>query len=431
MDKKLLIISLLLAGLFLAGEAKAQSTELALAFSTPPRGFVYTVSSFKLNYKDQITTIDNKTLADWQGLSPWQAGSPLSPAKADIQSDLSAFFGLPSPASAAQPTTLHYRMDKIYGFITGLASSTNQTVVNPALTIENNQSTASTSLGMTPRVINFTMPQNGLELDVYKTTLAVAAALERNLDNAGLIVYETTPEKKLSDTNSLGINELVAQGLSNFKGSPKNRRFNIAVGVEKMKGILVAPGATFSFDDNLGPVDGEHGFLPELVIKKEGTIPEFGGGLCQVSTTTFRAAMNAGVPITERRNHAYAVQYYSPQGTDATIYPGSADLKFVNDTPAYILIWPYLKDKDNLVFDFYGTKDAREVTLDKPVVYDRQSDGSMKATWTRHVLNNGETVSKTFKSVYQSPALFHKTETFVSATGTQQSILKIPPAKIQ
>src|SRR4029077_14600178 len=118
---------------------------------------------------------------------------------------------------------------------------------------------------------------------------------------------------------------------------------------------------------------------------------EFGGGLCQVSTTTFRAAMQAGLPITARRNHAYAVKYYSPQGTDATIYPGSADLKFINDTPGAILIWPYEKDKNTLVYDFYGTKDSRQVTLQTPVVYDRKPDGSMKATWTRLVTVDGTT----------------------------------------
>jgi vancomycin resistance protein YoaR len=85
--------------------------------------------------------------------------------------------------------------------------------------------------------------------------------------------------------------------------------------------------------------------LPELVIKKEGTVPEFGGGLCQVSSTAFRAAMNGGLPITQRRNHAYAVQYYAPQGTDATIYPGVVDLKFINDTPGDILIWAFEKIK--------------------------------------------------------------------------------------
>jgi vancomycin resistance protein YoaR len=243
-------------------------------------------------------------------------------------------------------------------------------------------------------------------------------------------VDTTKPENSLAALNDLGINELIGHGVSKFNGSPKNRRFNIKVGVEKMKGIIVPQGATFSFDDNLGPVDGEHGFLPELVIKANDTVPEFGGGLCQVSSTTFRAAMDAGVPITARRNHAYAVQYYAPQGTDATIYPGSADLKFVNDTPGALLIWPYFPDDNTLVFDFYGTKDDRQVVLDKPVQYDRKSDGSMKATWTRHVTKDGTTRDDVFKSAYRPPADFHHQTTFVSATGTPTSGLQMP-AKVQ
>jgi vancomycin resistance protein YoaR len=82
-----------------------------------------------------------------------------------------------------------------------------------------------------------------------------------------------------------------------------------------MQGVIIKPGEEFSFNHYLGPVKAEQGFLPELVIKRTGTVPELGGGLCQVSSTTFRAAMNAGLPITQRKNHAYAVQYYSPQGT--------------------------------------------------------------------------------------------------------------------
>lgn len=185
-----------------------------------------------------------------------------------------------------------------------------------------------------------------------------------------------------------------------------------------MTGVIVEPGETFSFNKYLGEVDGEHGFLPELVIKKSGTVPEFGGGLCQVSSTAFRAAMDAGLPITERRNHAYAVQYYAPQGTDATIYPGVVDLKFTNDTPGSILVWPYEKDANTLIFDFYGTKDGRQVILEKPVQYDKKTDGSMKAEWTRIVTNNGIISTSTFKSIYQPPSLFHKTEEFAKPTST-------------
>jgi vancomycin resistance protein YoaR len=144
-------------------------------------------------------------------------------------------------------------------------------------------------------------------------------------------------------------------------------------------------------------------------MKKTGVVPEFGGGLCQVSSTTFRAAMNAGLPITARRNHSFAVQYYAPQGTDATIYPGVQDLKFQNNLQSPIVIRTKI-DGRKLYFEFYGTKDDRTVAFDGPVQYDKQTNGALKATWTRHVTLNGETTTQTFNSTYQPPALFHKEE---------------------
>ncbi len=409
--KKTPLIFFILALIALSQNAQAQ---------TPPRGFVYDGKEITLADSDKIFTVSAQTVAGWQGLSRRPIASPLEQAPPDLKQQLSNSFGLPYSAQNSAVITYHYGLEKIYNYLqSSIATGTDQSLIEPKLTIQNNRAT------------DFAAPQNGRRLDVYQSTLDIAAALEQHKNTAALTVNETFPTKTLARTNNLGINELVAEGVSNFKGSPNNRRHNIATGIEKFKGLIIPQGATFSFDDALGPVTAEAGFLPELVIKgSEGTIPELGGGLCQVSTTTFRAAMDGGLPITDRRNHAYAVQYYSPQGTDATIYPGSADLKFINDTPGAIMIWPYEKDNNTLVFDFYGTKDGRQVTLDKPVVYDRQTDGSMKATWTRHVMNNGTTTTVTFKSVYQSPALFHKTETFVSATGTQTSGLT-PPAKVQ
>ncbi|MCX6797311.1 MAG: hypothetical protein NTX98_02425, partial [Candidatus Doudnabacteria bacterium] len=73
-----------------------------------------------------------------------------------------------------------------------------------------------------------------------------------------------------------------------------------------------------------------------------------------------------------------------------------------------------------------GTKDSRKVVLSKPIQYDRKQDGSMKAEWTRVVEKNGVTSTSTFKSIYQSPALFHKEEKFVTATGTTSSSAQAP-----
>jgi vancomycin resistance protein YoaR len=168
---------------------------------------------------------------------------------------------------------------------------------------------------------------------------------------------------------------------------------------------MIKPGEEFSFNKFLGEVDGVNGFLPELVIKAEGIVPEFGGGLCQVSSTAFRAAMNGGLPITERRNHSFAVVYYAPQGTDATIYPGYTDLRFMNNLPSNLLVWTRIEGS-KLYFEYYGTKDNRTVAFEGPYQYDKKTDGSMKATWTRHVTLRDETTTQTFQSNYVSPLLF-------------------------
>lgn len=249
---------------------------------------------------------------------------------------------------------------------------------------------------------NFDPGQNGQALDLY----SLRGLLVSDMTSVELPILISQPQHSLAESNNLGIKELVAFGESNFTGSPKNRIHNITVGANKFNGLIIAPGEDFSFNQFLGEVDDKHGFLPELVIKPGGVIPEFGGGLCQVSTTTFRAAMNAGLPITARRNHSFAVQYYAPQGTDATIYPGSSDLKFTNNLTSALLIRTRIEGK-KLYFDFFGTKDDRAVAFDGPSVYDRKSDGSMKATWTRHVTMNGQTTDQTFNSTYLPPALFH------------------------
>jgi vancomycin resistance protein YoaR len=118
----------------------------------------------------------------------------------------------------------------------------------------------------------------------------------------------------------------------------------------------------------LGPVDGEHGYLPELVIKGNKTTPEFGGGLCQIGTTVFRSALATGLPIVERTNHSYRVSYYEPAGTDATIYDPRPDFKFLNDTGHHILIQANL-GKNDIAFEFWGTLDGRKVEQTKPVIY--------------------------------------------------------------
>jgi len=263
------------------------------------------------------------------------------------------------------------------------------------------------------RVVEFNPGQTGQVVDVMDSAIRTIRSLEANKNVAIINVSLQKPKKELSETNDLGIVEVVATGTSTFGGSSKNRRHNIKAGTKKIAGTIIKPGGAFSFNDTLGDVTAATGFVPEIVIKKEGLRPEFGGGLCQVSSTLFRSVMNSGMKITNRRNHSFAVAHYKPFGTDATIYAGPVDFEFVNDTPRNILIWAETPNNDTLVFKIYGTKDDRIVDVKKPIQYDWKPDGSLKAEWSRDVTLNGKTRTDTYKSNYLPPALFKKEEQFV------------------
>lgn len=248
--------------------------------------------------------------------------------------------------------------------------------------------------------------QNGYNLNQDQALKTIVASLEfssqvagissdqgfdKNLFNIELPVETKIPNITENNIVSLGIKELISTANTNYKGSPENRRSNIKTGAAMFNGVVIKPGEEFSFLKYLGSVSEERGFKKELVIKQDSTEPEVGGGLCQVSTTMFRAALNAGLKITERTNHKYRVSYYEPPvGLDATIYEPAPDLKFVNDTPGHILVQSKIKNDNNITFEFYGTKDGRISTISDPVLYDY-----VNAPATRYIddpeMNEGET----------------------------------------
>ena len=220
----------------------------------------------------------------------------------------------------------------------------------------------------TGKMTEFVAPAEGIVVDGVKTGNDVLEALRNGSSTAPLTLVHLTPKITGSDAERLGITELLGVGRSNFAGSPTNRRRNIALGAKKMNGVLIPPGEVFSQLKTLGPVDGAHGWFQELVIKGNKTTPEYGGGLCQVGTTSFRAALAAGMPIVERRNHSYRVVYYEPAGTDATIYDPAPDFKFKNDTPNNLLITTQIQG-DNALFFVWGTSDGRVTSSTKPRIY--------------------------------------------------------------
>lgn len=174
------------------------------------------------------------------------------------------------------------------------------------------------------------------------------------------------------DVNDLGINTLLGKGVSHFAGSIPNRIHNVNLAQSKFRGILVPPDEIFSFNNVLGDVSSYTGYKAAYVIKDGKTVLGDGGGVCQVSTTLFRAILSAGLPIVERRPHSYRVGYYEQgfgPGLDATVYYPTTDLKFKNDTGAYLLIQPTIDNPNyTLTFEIYGTDDGRVSTVSKPVI---------------------------------------------------------------
>ncbi len=218
------------------------------------------------------------------------------------------------------------------------------------------------------RVTTFIPSQDGTKLDMDAAIERIAEAIMAGSEEVvDLPVITDLAEVQTGSTNSYGIREIIGVGESNFRGSPRNRRINIDVGRKSLDGILVHPGEEFSLLKALGPIDGAHGYLEELVIKGHETIPEFGGGLCQIGTTTFRAVLDSGLPVTARRNHSYRVSYYELDGVgnymgpgkDATIYDPAPDFKFKNDMRTSVMLRTYLIGTDRLVFEFWGTDDGR------------------------------------------------------------------------
>lgn len=222
------------------------------------------------------------------------------------------------------------------------------------------------------KVVEFAPPQDGYLIEQQALVRLIADKIVSGA--TGEIKINTpftreTAKTSLSELNQLGINELLGVGTSEFKGSIPSRVHNVSVGSSKINGVLIPPGGTFSFNQTVGDISTLTGYKQAYVIKDGKTVLGDGGGICQVSSTLFRAAMAAGLPIVERRGHSYRVSYYeqgASVGLDATVYAPTTDFKFKNDTPGHILIQTKVDTKKMTAsYEIYGTNDGRRATIGK------------------------------------------------------------------
>lgn len=265
----------------------------------------------------------------------------------------------------------------------------------------------------------------GRRLDIDTTLATVKWALASGHSSADLTVTTVLPQVDSNRVSEMGIRELVIGETTYFAGSSAERMRNISVAAEKFEGVVIPPNGIFSFNELVEDVSAANGFEDSLIIWGDRTAVGIGGGVCQVSTTIFRSAYAAGLPIVERYNHGYVVSWYGEPGLDATIFTPSVDFRFRNDTGAYLLMEPVMNaDAGMLTINLYGTNPNRQVTISDPVrtdilppppalytVDESLAPGQIKQVdWeqqgmtvdvTRTIVQDGVTRTETLHSKYQ------------------------------
>jgi len=269
----------------------------------------------------------------------------------------------------------------------------------------------------------------GRSLDITASIATINAGLMEALHAVELTFeYEEPSVGSEATAQELGISEDVSVVSTYFPGSSPERIQNIKTASSVFHGLLIPPGETLSMADALGDISLDNGYAEALIILGDRTIKGVGGGVCQVSTTLFRAVFFGGYEIVERHPHAYRVGYYeggpgSPgPGLDATVFVPLVDFKFRNDTPSWLLMETYIYG-NQLLWKFYSTSDGRTVQwsshesnavdapkplykenpeLDKDEIkkIDYEADG-LDVVVDRTVTRDGETIHKdTIKTHY-------------------------------
>ncbi len=234
--------------------------------------------------------------------------------------------------------------------------------------------------------------ETGYRYDTASVSTIAKHALETNNSGVSIAVESVSPTiSALAESGMTvqGTLTLLASGQSNFKGSGEGRKWNVRKAInEQVHNIVIPEGAEFSFNSALGGrVDLGTGWKLALTIFNGKDLKMFpGGGICQASTTVYRAVLRAGFPILKQKSHSLYVTYYEKYGVglDATIFPGQQDLTFVNDTPGPIVIQSYSRDDEAFVHIF-GIDDHRSVVMSGPY---------FSSTAPNDLLVNGHTVRR-------------------------------------
>ncbi|MDB5046899.1 MAG: vancomycin resistance protein, partial [Deinococcus sp.] len=213
------------------------------------------------------------------------------------------------------------------------------------------------------------LQQTGWIADRDATKSNLLKAILAGKDSAEVVYKAIVPERNVKVLAQRGVLWHVATGSSSYKGSPDFRVKNVLVGASKLDNFFIAPDYEFNFNEEVGTIDASTGFVKGFVISGGTLTKEDGGGICQVSTTIFRALYQAGLPITERHEHSHRVSYYDPVGYEATVYAPSKNLRMKNDTGKHLFIQAAWDNAaQTLRFDVFGANTGRTVKVSQPVI---------------------------------------------------------------
>ena len=279
--------------------------------------------------------------------------------------------------------------------------------------------------------IEITPDKPGLGIDVPATAEALlAAATSPTARTATLAARTAVADRTVAEAQAMGITGVVGSYYTTY-GGIASRLHNVALVAELIDGALIAPGKTFSFNGTTGERTAEKGFQEAPVIINGELQTGLGGGICQVSTTVFNAAYEAGLQIDERTNHALYISHY-PLGRDATVNYPDLDLKFTNDTDNWLLLRTFV-GSGSLTVNLYGTPQNRRVeSSEQPlrVIGAPKVKRVPEPTWLKgksEVLEYGEPARATSVSrmVYSADGTLLHEDTWYSQYRSEPRVIRV------
>lgn len=266
----------------------------------------------------------------------------------------------------------------------------NETLKNPV----------NAELSIEGTTVNISQSQNGEKIDKGKLTDLTKQAITSGTSDITLPVTLLKPERSTEDIQKMGIKEVIAEYSTPMAGRNGNQSFNVNKSANTLSGVIVAPDETFSFNGRVGVTDAAHGYKSAAVYSQGKVIQSAGGGVCQVSSTLYSAALRADLGIVSRSNHSMPVNYL-PLGQDAAVADYGPDLKFKNNTGNHIYIQAF-SNGGSITTRIFGTNTGKNVEVSSQVI--SRTNDKITAVTYKKVTQHGEVISngQISKSVYKS-----------------------------